>query len=266
MKSLMFVVSLAILPFSSSAKILFDINAGAGSWVNPGVTGTVGGDANIDMQSTNNGFAYKDDSLGYYVWADFDTIIPLVPSFRVKYQQLAYAGTGTINAGLTGKFASIDLSEISGTINSELELNYLDAIVKFGLPLPIVDINFGINARITQMYFRAQEQNLSALEADQLLVFPMGYLAASAKIPFIGIEVGGEYSTLPIDGIQILDTSIYARYFFPLPTNLLFKVGIEASYHEYHLGIGESDVLTFLNDVQSDVDFKGYSVGVTAKF
>jgi len=266
MKRFMFVVSLAILPFISNAKLLFDLNAGAGSWVNPNITGTVGGDANIDMQSQNNGFAYQDDSLGYYVWADFDTIVPLVPSFRVKYQQLAYAGTGNINAGLTGKIASIDLSELSGSVTSELELNYLDAIAKFGLPLPIIDINFGVNARITQMYFRAQQANLPALEANQLLVFPMGYLSASAKIPFVGIEIGGEYSTLPIDGIEIIDTNIYARYFLPLPSNLLFKVGIEASYHEYHLGIKESDILTFLNDVQSDVGFKGYSIGVTAQF
>jgi len=71
---------------------------------------------------------------------------------------------------------------------------------------------------------------------------------------------------LPLDGIEILDTNIYARYFLPLPSNLLFKVGIEASYHEYHLGIAESELLPFLNDVQSDVDFKGYSVGITAQF
>ncbi|MCJ8311413.1 MAG: hypothetical protein HRU38_19150 [Saccharospirillaceae bacterium] len=266
MSAVSLVVSLVVLPFSSNAKILFDINAGAGSWINPTVTGTVGGDANIDMQSANNGFAYKDDSLGYYVWADFDTIVPFVPSFRVKYQQLAYAGTGEINAGLTGQIASIDLADISGTVTSELELNYLDAIVKFGIPLPIIDINFGVNARITQMYFRAQEANLPALEANQLLVFPMGYLSASAKIPVVGIEVGGEYSTLPLGGINILDTNIYARYFIPLPSNLLFKVGIEASYHEYHLGIEQSDLLPFLNDVQSDIDFKGYSIGLTAKF
>ena len=260
----------------ASAKVLISIDAGAGY----NLTGLSSGSniANdlfvldsdtIDAGAPSFGLNMESQN-GLYGWAKIS--VPLLPDVKVKYESMVLEGTNnfTVSQSVFGETFSMN-----GDITSTLDLSHLDLAVTIGLPLPVVDIDFGVNARSLLGGFKASESlgvaddvdaPFSITDSGTPLIIPMGYLSAAATVPGVGVKVGGEISTLPLGDTSITDWNIKGTWYAPLPTNMLVKLGVEAGYRSFNMTIGDSTIGMDTSDLASSVGVSGFFVGAAMHF
>ena len=162
---------------------------------------------------------------------------------------------------------------IDANIELDLDMSYMDFIVNFGLPIPMIDIDFGVNLRRTAFSIAASSDFVGATDIGNYeanLLFPLPYAAVAFEIPTSGVELGAEISTLPFDsfGVNITDYELKAKYFVPLPSDLLMRVGLEVSYHSYTFDLNGENV-TFSDELKpykANMGYKGLGVGLVAQF
>ena len=209
----------------ASAKVLISIDAGAGYSMN-----SIADDAGFDDVATLAGKGTNPVGLGmeadpaFYGWAKIS--LPLLPDVKVKYETMNLAGSNDATVSVPVGPESIDLS---GNVESQLDLSHLDLALTIGLPLPVVDVDFGLNARSMIGGFKAvgeidgqanqtEEVNFTFPGSETPLIVPMGYVSVAATIPGVGVKIGGELSTLPLGKANITDWNIKGTWYAPLPT------------------------------------------------
>lgn len=249
----------------ASAKVLISIDGGAGFSLNSISDESGFGDVAVlsgDSTVAPIGLGMEADP-AFYGWAKI--AVPLLPDVKVKYETMNLAGSNDVTVDLP--VGDIDLS---GEVESELDLSHLDLALTIGLPLPVVDIDFGVNARSMIGGFKAvgniggqpdqtEEVDFTFPGSDTPLIIPMGYLSASATIPGVGVKVGGEVSTLPLGEANITDWNVKGTWYAPLPTNLLVKVGLEAGYRSFSMTLDT-------DDIEADVSVGGFFAGAAFAF
>lgn len=261
----------------ASAKVLISIDGGIGGSLN-----SLGDDASIandqfDLDSTeaNDGNApYNlgmEAKAGFYGWAKIS--VPVLPDVKVKYESMVLEGTESVNINeeIFG-----ETFNISGDVTSSLDLSHVDMALTYGLPLPVVDIDFGLNARAMLGGFSAtgqvagEEETIDApfsvSDSGAPLIIPMGYISAAATIPGAGVKVGGELSTLPLGDTNFTDWNIKGTWYAPLPTNLLVKLGVEGGYRSFNMTIGDKTLGADTSDLASDVSVGGFFLGAALSF
>lgn len=287
MKKTALVLSLMAAPVASQAKFLFEINAGVGSWLVPEAKGVIEGATDEPFSiDSDSALSLTSDDNGVYFWADFSHPVPFIPEAKFRYQQLSNAGEGTIAADflLDATFGeganAIDLSNLASgledaKVTMDLDMSYMDFIVNFGLPIPMLDFDFGVNVRRTNFAIAATSDyatanDLSIGSYEQTLWFPMAYGALEFEIPTTGVSLGGEISILPLGGVglNITDYQLKAKYFVPLPSDLLMRVGLEVAYHSYTFDMNGENV-TFSDELKpykANLAHKGLALGLVAQF
>lgn len=272
MKKLILVASMAALAPMASAKMLITVEGGVGYGFNAlsDDSTLLGGEVDLTSSESNDGSSPYNLGMeadnGFYGWAKFSW--PILPDVHLKYEQLVATGTATFDTASDIEFG--DGIELDGTVDSELDLSYFDIGLTYGLPVPVVDIDFGLNFRSLVGGFYASsngvEEGTEFTLGSVPLIIPMGYVSASGMIPGANVKLSGELSALPLGDSNVSDWNVKATWFAPLPTDLLVKVGLEAGYRNFTVEIGETLLGADTSELQSKLGFSGFFLGAAMQF
>lgn len=258
----------------ASAKVLISIDGGLGYNFNSlSDDAKIGGDNGVELASDNktNGLNMDADG-GFYGWAKIS--LPVLPDVKLKYENLKLSGDNTINYTIPFGEQSFD---VAGDVSSELDLSYLDFALTYGIPLPMVNIDLGINTRsllggltvegnIDGVANETKTVDFTFPDSDTPLIIPMAYVSVAGKIPTIDLTLSGELSTLPLGDTNITDWNIKGIWYAPLPTDLLVKFGIEAGFRHLGMTIGESTLGADTSDLETDIGINTFFLGGTVHF
>lgn len=269
MKKLVLVTALAMAMPLASAKMLITIEGGLGFSLNTlsEDSNLLGGDFDLTGSDTNTGTAPYNLGMeadnGLYGWAKFSW--PIFPDVKVKYESLKATGSADFAAPTDFDFG--DGVQLNGNVDTELDLSYLDLGLTYGLPIPVIDIDLGLNFRslIGGFYVSGDVESDTDFSSVPLII-PMGYVSVAGTIPGADVTLSGELSTLPLGDTSISDWNIKATWYAPLPTNILVKLGLEAGYRNFNVTIGESLLGADTSELQSELGFSGFFLGAAMKF
>lgn len=229
MKKLLASAIIAATPMLAQADLLFTVDAGASVW-KPEMTGTVEDSFNndIDLEDEN----LKTDSSNVF-FVGFEHPIPFIPNVKLMNTNL----------------------DFDGDSRSNVDLTHTDMTLYWGLPLPIpyVDINFGLTARQFDGAISIPSNGPGAIEEDLDFVIPMGYLNVDIDTPF-GIYGYVDVNAISYDGNGITDTAFALGYTLPIP---LVDVNLEAGHRSLSLNTDED-----LTGIDTDIDVAGVFFGL----
>ncbi len=218
------------------------------------LTDSGGTQANLDL-SAENGF-YLNGRIG----------IPIVPDLKLRYERLNYS-----NSNFNEDFEFLGKTiEADGQV--DLDMSYLDTTFVYGLPdlAPGIDyfVDFGLNLRWRLGGVDAEEQGGYSRSVDFAAIpLPAGHLAGGVTIPVVDVEVSGELNTLPINGLGFNDWNIKARWFAPLPTDAIARLGLEVGYRNWSIDIdGEEASWLGDEDTKLELSTSGFFVGTSLSF
>lgn len=264
MKKTLLVMAMAATAPSVLALPLIDVEAGLGMNFNTLNSGAIGSDVsltgsggdvvNLDLTAANG--LYVSGRLG----------LPVLPDVKVRYESMKLS-----NDNVTG---TVEFFGESFTINgeAELDMSHLDTALAFSLKMfPFVDyIDLGLNARWMLGGFTADvagETKEQAFEASGVRLFiPTLHLAGAVSIPVVDAQISGAINTLPFEGASMNDWHIKARYYAPLPINMLAKVGVEAGYRKWTIDIDGSKAAFMPEEAVLNFDVSGLFVGAAISF
>ncbi len=242
----------AALPQAASALPLVDFYAGAYYW-DQGVSGDV---SDVDVEDDLN----LDAGGQNVVYFAFEHPIPLIPNFKLKSTDMSSDGTGTLRTSLNLGGESI---AVSTQVASELDLTHTDYTLYWGLPLPIVTIDFGLTLRQFDGSMSAVSTTDSTVNAsaDLDVVVPMGYLKAGVDIPLTGLSFGGDLNLISYGDTGITDYDLNMTYVLPLIP--LLDVGISAGYRSFDLELDPSDFGGSSSDLSAEATIAGPYLGLS---
>lgn len=262
MKKWILAASLAAATPSAMAMPFVDLELGGGltfPTLNSGGFGDdvsltdSGADTRLDL-SADNGF-YLSGRMG----------VPILPTIKFRYESLSYA-----NSDFNQPFTAFgEEFEAEGEVH--LDMSYLDTALVYGIPnlIPGIDyyVDFGVNLRWLLGGIEVEVEGETESESLPPVPLPSGHLAAGVTIPVVDVELSGELNTLPIEGLSYNDWNLKARWYAPLPTNIIARLGIEGGYRSWTVDIdgGEAPFIDD-EDIQLNFDTSGFFVGTVLKF
>jgi outer membrane protein len=245
-KLLAIAIVAAATPMMAQADLLFTAKAGVSSW-NADATGDVDGDVDVGKDGLN-----LDSENNNVLFVAFEHPLPLLPNIKIMKTDLDLTGEGTADY----KFSGISFE---GDTSSQFDLSHTDLTLYWGVPLPIpyLDINFGLTARqfdgvVTVEgtdVFNSTEKRSEDLD----FILPMGYLNVEVATPF-GVYARADLNAISYGGNGITDTSIALGYTLPIP---LVDVNLEAGRRAISVKTDED-----MTDVETDIDLAGMFFGV----
>ncbi len=257
----------------ASAKVLISIDGGLGYNLNSLADDSeIGGDDGVELASNNSSNGLNmDANNGFYGWAQIS--LPVLPDVKLKYEGLKLEGSNNITK--TFEYGS-ETIELNGDVNSEIDLSHLDLALTYGIPLPMVDIDFGINARSLLGGLtidgdiggssESVEVDFTFSDSSMPLIIPMAYVSVSGNIPTLDVKLSGELSTLPLGDTNVTDWNIKGTWYAPLPTNMLVKLGLEAGYRNFNMTIGDKTLGADTADLASEFGVSSFFFGGTLHF
>src|SRR5690554_3720438 len=246
MKKLALVSAILIAaPLSANANLLFTVGAKASIWdVKP--TGQIDDNASVESDGLN----FKSEN-GKQLSVFFEHPVPFIPNVKLKRTDLDMDGSGTLDQTIT--FAGEDYSE-GVDVNSNIDISHTDATLYWGLPLPLpyIDIDFGLTARMFD-----GDASVNAKSVDLDITLPMAYGAVKVGSPF-GIYATADLNWIGFGDNKMTDLSAAVGYELPIP---IVDVGVEVGYRGINLQTDRKDV-----EVAADLDTKGMFYGVSVAF
>lgn len=243
--------AIALAFASSSAMALpgLDLWAGGYSW-NTEYTGSVSATP-LDLDLQNN--LGLEDSSNNVIWAAFEHPIPLIPNLQVKQTTLETDGMGALTQDVTFAGETVQASQ---DLQSSLNLNHTDVTAYWGLPLPIVTIDFGLNVRMFDGDVTINDAS-AALDAP----IPMLFGRVGASLPLTGLEVMAEGNYIGYGDTNHMDYQLLVRY--TLPVVPVLDINLEAGYRNFQLNIDPTDFDGDEDDLMADIDMSGIFFGVS---
>jgi outer membrane protein len=246
MKKLLAIAITAATPVMAQADLLFTVEAGASMW-NAEASGSADsidlGKNGLNLDSENNNVLF----------AAFEHPLPVIPNIKIMKTDLDLTGDGTASYNFLGK-------DLEGSASSALNLSHTDLTLYWGVPLPIpfVDINFGLTARQFdgEVSVTATDSDTSTQvtqSEDLNFTMPMGYLNVDIDTPF-GIYARADLNALSFDGNGVTDTSVALGYTLPIP---LVDVNLEAGHRSIAVTTDQDTV-----DIETDIDVSGMFFGL----
>jgi len=255
MKKLLTAAALtAALPQAASALPLVDFYAGAHYW-DQTITGQVGSGSDVaDFEDDLN----LDAGGQNVMYLAFEHPIPVIPNIKIKSTEMTADGTGTVtqNFNLGGQ----EITASTGVV-SDLDISHTDYTLYWGLPLPIVTIDFGITARQFDGYMRVDGGAGNSGSADLDVTVPMGYLKAGVDIPLTGVSLGADLNTISYGDTGITDFDVNVTYV--LPVIPVLDVGISAGYRSFDFEIDPEDFGGSSNDLTAESTISGPYLGIS---
>ena len=236
----------AMTPVAAQADLLFTVGAKANSW-----TAEPSGelDEGVSADGENNGLGLDSNS-GTNVTLFFEHPVPVVPNVRLRQTSLEMDGSGF----LTTDFNGIRYAE---QVDSDLDLSHTDATLYWGLPLPVpyVDINLGLTARMFGGEAIVEGQTTGRREEVELdFTLPMGFVEAQVGTPF-GIYAAAEINAIGYDGNSLTDTVLTLGYDLPVP---VVDLGLEVGHRALSMKTNKDTT-----DIETDFDVSGIFYGAS---
>lgn len=228
------------------------VEVGTGIWQQ-----SLGGSFNAGALTTETLGLEGSNDLYFYATIDMPLIIP---NLKIRSQSLTASGSGLVDPDAFGGFGGLTTTGGAAVpMDTSLDLSYLDVVAHYGLPLPAIDVDFGLNARLINGSITIHSDSAAVDETGALqMVIPMLHSSINIPLP-ANLSLYGEYNLLPMGSVNVSDTLIKARYVLPVPT-LIVDLGIELGYHDFTMTVTEP------SDMASDLSSKGLFVGVVAEF
>lgn len=235
----------AMTPMAAQADLLFTLGAKASVW-NAEPTGQLDKGVSVEEDGLN-----LDSENGQQLAVYFEHPLPFIPNIQLKQTNLEITGDGTFNKKFLGQ-------SFNGKVDSKMDLSHKDLTLIWGLPLPVpfVDINFGVTARQFDGQVSATGAvagtQTSAKPIDLDFVMPLLYGQVEVNTPF------GLYGQVDVNYIgygdnKLQDLSYGLGYDLPIP---VVDLGLEAGYRAITLKTDED-----LADIETDVEIKGAYFG-----
>jgi outer membrane protein len=243
MKKLLAVAIVAATPMMAQADLLFTAKAGVSSW-NAEASGDVDGDTDVGKDGLN-----LDSENNNVLFAAFEHPLPFIPNIKIMKTDLDLTGEGTADIN----FLNLNFPEDT---SSQFDLSHTDLTLYWGIPLPIpyLDINFGLTARQFDGLVSVKGKNSGNEEKVDLdFTMPMGYLNVDLATPF-GIYARADLNAIAYDGNGITDTAIALGYTLPIP---FVDVNLEAGHRTISV---KTDADTA--DVETDIEVAGMFFGL----
>jgi len=236
----------AMTPVAAQADLLFTVGAKANSW-----TAKPSGelDDGVSADGENDGLGLDSNS-GTNVTLFFEHPVPVVPNVRLRQTSLEMDGSGF----LTTDFNGIRYAE---QVDSDLDLSHTDATLYWGLPLPVpyVDINLGLTARMFGGEAIVEGQTTGRREEVELdFTLPMGFVEAQVGTPF-GIYAAAEINAIGYDGNSLTDTVLTLGYDLPVP---VVDLGLEVGHRALSMKTNKDTT-----DIETDFDVSGIFYGAS---
>ncbi len=247
--------AIALLCASSSAMALpgLDLWAGGYTW-NTSYEGTVA--ATASGQTLN---LSVDDNLGLkdsdnnVLWAAFEHPIPFIPNVQIKKTDLETEGTGVFTETFVYAGQTYSASE---ELNSRMNLNHIDYTAYWGLPLPIVTFDLGLNVRKFEGEL-AINTGVEELDAP----IPMVFGRVGAELPLTGLELMAEANYVGYKDTSHMDYQVVLRY--TLPVLPVLDINLEAGYRSFQLDVDPTDFDGDADDLTADIDMSGVFLGLS---
>src|SRR5690554_637421 len=246
MKKLALVSAILIAaPLSANANLLFTVGAKASVW-DAKPTGQIDDEASVESDGLN----LKSEN-GNQFTVFFEHPVPFIPNVKLKRTDLDMDGSGELTKEIT--FAQENFT-VNEQISSNIDISHTDATLYWGLPLPLpyIDIDFGLTARMFD-----GDASVNAKSVDLDITLPMAYGAVKVGSPF-GIYATADLNWIGFGDNKMTDLSAAVGYELPIP---IVDVGVEVGYRGINLQTDRKDV-----DVAADLDTKGMFYGVSVAF
>lgn len=263
MKKVLMAATLIASAPSAMALPFIDLEAGGGMTFPTLDSGNIGDDVSLTDSGDNITLDLSGEN-GFYLNGRVG--LPIIPDIKLRYERLNYSNS---NVQETFDFYGTTF-DVEG--DATLDMSYLDTAFVYGLPdlVPGVDyyVDFGLNLRWMLGGFEAEaDTGDTESESFPVVPFPSAHLAGGVTIPTVDVEVSGELNTLPIDGVNFNDWNIKARWFAPLPTDAIARLGIEAGYRSWSIDI-DGEEASWMGDDEAKLDFSttGFFVGTALSF
>ncbi|MAX87326.1 MULTISPECIES: TIGR04219 family outer membrane beta-barrel protein [Thalassolituus] len=239
----------AMTPVAAQADLLFTVGAKANSWTAE-PSGQV--DDGLSADSETNGLGLDSDS-GTNLTVFFEHPVPVVPNLRIRQTNLELDGSGTI---VTEEFNGI---QYTGEVDSSMDLSHTDATLYWGLPLPVpyVDINLGLTARMFGGDVIVDGATVSGNRREEVeldFTLPMGFVEAQVGTPF-GIYAAAEINAIGYDGNSLTDTVLTLGYDLPVP---VVDLGLEVGHRALSMKTNKDTT-----DIETDFDVSGIFYGAS---
>lgn len=249
-------VASALFIANANAGMVIDVEGGTGLWYAE-TTGNMNtaGDASIDLK---NDLGLEESSNGYY-YLDVNHFVPIIPNVRLEGQKYSVDGSKTTNVTFKGQ-------TFNSTTNTDLKLDQTDLILYWGVPglktlsLGHVAVDFGIDIKKFDGYAKLTDgTNNENVNID--FTVPMGYLAASVKVPFINTKVSASTKMISYKSSSLNESMVKASFKLPIPIPAI-DIKAEVGYKTQNLELDPK----LSDDINVDIKNSGMFVGIAAKF
>jgi len=239
----------AMTPVASHADLLFTVGAKANIW-SAEPSGQI--DDGVSVDGENNGLGLDSDT-GSQMTVFFEHPVPMLPNVRLRQTSFSTEGSGFLAADFNG----ITYAE---QVDSELDLSHTDATLYWGVPLPVpyVDVNFGLTARMFDGQAVVEGKMTGEREEVALdFTLPMGFLEAQVGTPF-GLYAQAEINVIGYDGNSLTDMVYTVGYDLPVP---VVDLGLEVGHRTMSMKTNKD-----MTDIETDFDVSGLYYGASLAF
>lgn len=219
MKKIIF--SIALLTTSGFSDMI-KLEAGGGSLLNIENKGQYQFSGTMNQFDTVN--FEKKISESYYLYADIEHFVPLVPNARIEYYDTKTKGKTSENITFSGS------SFFPDSLNN-VEYRSLEGILYYSLPLPVVDIDFGAGVNeITGSLSLSDGVQTSTKSYSKTIPFLYGNVQLNIPTTNIGLEANIKYNKSTITDTEFIESLLKVTYSLS-DLNLVaakYKVNLEA--------------------------------------
>jgi outer membrane protein len=241
-KTVIAVALMALAPLSAQADLLFTVGAKASIW-NAEPTGQIDTDVSVEEDGLN-----LEKENGQQITVFFEHPVPFIPNVKIKQTNLEVSGSGSVAVNFNDQ-------TFTGATDSTVDLSHTDLTLYWGLPLPIpfVDINFGLSGRQFDGYAEVKSSTQTE-HVDLDFVLPMVYGELKIDTPF-GIYASADINYVGYGDNKLSDVSYGLGYTLPIP---VVDLGLEAGYRKMTLKTDPDDT-----DIETDLDISGVYYGAS---
>jgi outer membrane protein len=243
----------ASLPQAASALPLVDIYAGGYYW-DQKVSGDAGSiNSQVDLEDDLNLDADGQNVLFFA----FEHPVPVLPNIKIKMSDMEADGNGRLTQELNFGGETYSATD---DVATDLDLTHTDYTLYWGLPVPLVTLDFGLTFRQFDGSMEVVSSTTSA-SSDLDVTVPMAYFKAGIDIPMTGLSLGGDLNYLKYENSGITDFDVNITYV--LPVIPVLDVGITAGYRSFDLEIDPDDFGGDDDDLSAEATVAGPYVGLT---
>jgi outer membrane protein len=229
--------SVALVATLSQADFL-GVEAGAALWY-PSL------DGNIKYQGSSidykNNLGFDDNDTASYLWVSLEHPVPIVPNLKIKHTKTSLSSSKSLSTAVT--FANKTYNASTNT-TTDIDIKQTDFIAYYEILDNWVNLDIGLNIKLLDGNVSLNNSTNSHTK-DFTAPIPMLYAKAQFDLPFTGVSMSAEGSTISYDNNSLYDMEAAIGY------ESSFGLGAKAGYRVEALNIDD------IEDLETDTKLSG---------